>query len=130
MEGNVIIESVYGNLNFENEKSNTMGTNSYWERICEPIFVDTDIDYQLDMSLFPGMDDPHKCRESQLQIHSGELCTCCIALRGLSVKGIHSTDTEMPYSDHVNCEERIFGIGKEEIWIWSLTCLLLIYLYT
>ncbi|KAK3101846.1 hypothetical protein FSP39_006769 [Pinctada imbricata] len=50
--------------------------SSRQQNLCEPLYIDTDINYNLDLSLFPGIEDPVKRFQPQLLIHGPQTCDC------------------------------------------------------
>jgi len=41
-----------------------------------PLYVDTDIEYELDMKLFPGLNNPEARIQPSLMIHKDDGCPC------------------------------------------------------
>lgn len=46
------------------------------DKSYQPIFVDTYYEYELDMSLFPGINDPSAHMQPTLLTHQEENCLC------------------------------------------------------
>lgn len=75
----------------------------------EPLFVDTNLEYEMDMTLFPGWNDDFKRSEPQLLVHSFGICYCDFNCEDLR------TDTDQDCSLEINPFE-IIGELKTFLW--------------